>query len=83
MESNLPTTLEQCRAFIDARPDECYRTVEQALRTRFPDLSWQDARYVFLLADARPECGYRCDGGEGPHPANGSPGCFYSGRVEG
>lgn len=71
---NVPTA----QSVIDANPTACWRTLEMELyRLGLLD----EAGYRTLLA-ARPQCGYRCDGGEGPHPLNGSPGCYYSGRLE-
>lgn len=67
---------------INANPKACYRTLEQLILENYPEYTPGDVRYTPELAAARPECGYRCDGDDGPHPDNGSPGCFYSGKCE-
>ena len=77
-------------AYVAAHPRTCYRVLDARLsRALRSSMSYDDPRYSQLekylftaLMAARPECGYRCDGDEGPHPVNGSPGCFYSGRCE-
>jgi len=64
---------------IANHPKTCYRVLELKAFRLLGHLTSSD--YAALMA-ARPECGYRCDGDEGPHPLNGSPGCYYSGRCE-
>jgi len=66
---------------IADNPRACYRTLHRLITDLFPDLTVPDWASHELDA-ARPECGYRCDGDEGPHEVNGSPGCFYSGKIE-
>lgn len=63
---------------IAANPTACWRTLYELMAAADAD----DDACMDVLAEARPECGYRCDGDEGPHPVNGSPGCFYSGKCE-
>lgn len=65
-------TAAQAQAIIDANPKMCYRNLIHLV----------SEDHLGLVVAARPECGYRCDGMDGPHPINGSPGCFYSGKKE-
>ena len=66
------------QAIIAANPKACYRTLERKLdKAGVLDLEAYDA-----LAAARPNCGYGCDGDDGPNP-DGTYGCPVSGRCEG
>jgi len=61
---------------IAANPKACYRTLYNMLD------SAGLADYEPLLAAARPNCGYSCDGDDGPDPDTGITGCPVSGRCE-
>ena len=66
------------QAIIAANPKACYRTLERKLhRAGVLDEAAERA-----LAAARPNCGYGCDGEDGPNP-DGTYGCPVSGRCEG
>jgi hypothetical protein len=75
METTTATTVQ---AVIDSNPKACYRTLARKLHR----LGLFDSAGEKVLSAARPHCGYHCDGDDGPHPLNGSPGCYYSGRCE-
>jgi hypothetical protein len=69
------------RALCQANPKLCWRTLRDTLDEMYPaSKDYYIAEKV--LDEERCECSYRCDGGDGPHPVNGSPGCFYSGKNE-
>lgn len=66
------------QALITAHPKACYRTLERKLHKA----GLLDAAAYDALASARPNCGYACDGDDGPNP-DGTLGCPVSGRCEG
>lgn len=70
--------MQTVQSVINSNPKACYRTLERKLSR----LGYLSSDGYKALVDARPECGYHCDGDDGPHPKNGSPGCYYSGRIE-
>ena len=66
------------QAIIAANPKACYRTLERKLHKA----GLFDEAAERALAAARPNCGYGCDGDDGPNP-DGTYGCPVSGRCEG
>ena len=68
---------DQVAQIIKQNPNACWRTLAQMIDYWELPSKLRDA-----LDNARRKCGYRCDGGDGPHEENGSLGCYYSGKKE-
>lgn len=76
-----PSTLSAVTAYVAARPKACLRQLfagaQKAAEAVEPNVDSTEVETA--LMDLRPQCGYACDGEEGPNP-DGSYGCPVAGR---
>lgn len=76
-----PSTLAAVTAYVASRPKACLRQLftgaQKAATAVEPNVDAVEVEMA--LMDLRPQCGYACDGDDGPNP-DGSYGCPYAGR---
>ncbi len=76
-----PATFAAVAAYVNARPKACLRQLfvggQKAAEAVEPNVDSTEVETA--LMELRPQCGYACDGDDGPNP-DGSYGCPVAGR---
>lgn len=76
-----PATFAAVAAYVNSRPKACLRNLftggQKAAEQVEPNVN--PVEVEIALVDLRPQCGYACDGDDGPNP-DGSYGCPVAGR---